>query len=308
MRRSRGTGTRATAKRDRSSGAPAPERQEQALLPYRGGRPGHRRARACPSPMMHRDQEVSPTVVMQHRDSGAPVLTNKDAMQAKILIVEDERDIVELLRYNLQAAGFKTDYVRNGADALRRAVEKPPDLILLDLMLPEVDGLIVCSLLKSDPRTKNVPIVMLTAKIEEEDRVKGLELGADDYIPKPFSPREVVLRVAAVLRRIKIGQESEETQKIQTQGLVIDLDKHQVLAADKTIELTATEFKLITLFARSPGRVFTRDILMEVIWGQDYYGIDRTVDTHVSRLRRKLGELGKHIETVHGVGYRFREV
>ena len=228
-------------------------------------------------------------------------------MQAKILIVEDERDIVELLRYNLQAAGFKTECVRNGADALRRAVEKPPDLILLDLMLPEVDGLIVCSLLKSDPRTKNVPIVMLTAKIEEEDRVKGLELGADDYIPKPFSPREVVLRVAAVLRRIKIGQESEETQKIQTQGLVIDLDKHQVLAADRTIELTATEFKLITLFARSPGRVFTRDILMEVIWGQDYYGIDRTVDTHVSRLRRKLGELGKHIETVHGVGYRFRE-
>ncbi len=149
---------------------------------------------------------------------------------------------------------------------------------------------------------------MLTAKIEEEDRVKGLELGADDYIPKPFSPREVVLRVAAVLRRIKIGQESEETQKIQTQGLTIDLDKHQVLAADRTIELTATEFKLITLFARSPGRVFTRDILMEVIWGQDYYGIDRTVDTHVSRLRRKLGDLGKHIETVHGVGYRFREV
>ena len=229
-------------------------------------------------------------------------------MQAKILIVEDERDIVELLRYNLQAAGFKTDYVRNGADALRRAVEKPPDLILLDLMLPEVDGLIVCSLLKSDPRTKNVPIVMLTAKIEEEDRVKGLELGADDYIPKPFSPREVVLRVAAVLRRIKIGQESEETQKIQTQGLIIDLDKHQVLAADRTIELTATEFKLLTLFARSPGRVFTRDILMDVIWGQDYYGIDRTVDTHVSRLRRKLGELGKHIETVHGVGYRFREL
>ena len=257
---------------------------------------------------MHRDQEVSPTVAMRYRDPGAPVLTNKNAMQAKILIVEDERDIVELLRYNLQAAGFKTEYVRNGADALRRAVEKPPDLILLDLMLPEVDGLIVCSLLKSDPRTKNIPIVMLTAKIEEKDRVKGLELGADDYIPKPFSPREVVLRVAAVLRRIKIGQESEETQKIQTQGLTIDLDKHQVLAADRTIELTATEFKLITLFARSPGRVFTRDILMEVIWGQDYYGIDRTVDTHVSRLRRKLGELGKHIETVHGVGYRFREL
>ena len=229
-------------------------------------------------------------------------------MQARILIVEDERDIVELLRYNLQEAGFKTDYVRNGADALQRAVEEPPDLILLDLMLPEVDGLIVCRLLKGDPRTKNVPIVMLTAKIEEEDRVKGLELGADDYIPKPFSPREVVLRVAAVLRRLKVGGEREQTQQIQTHGLIIDLDKHQVLTDDETIELTATEFKLLTLFARSPGRVFTRDILMDVIWGQDYYGIDRTVDTHVSRLRRKLGNLGRHIETVHGVGYRFSVV
>lgn len=228
-------------------------------------------------------------------------------MQAKILIVEDERDIVELLRYNLQEAGFKTDYVRNGADALQRAIAAPPDLILLDLMLPEVDGLVVCRLLKSDPRTKNVPIVMLTAKIEEEDRVKGLELGADDYIPKPFSPREVVLRVAAVLRRLTAGHEKEETEKIHTHGITIDLDKHQVLTEDESVELTATEFKLITLFARSPGRVFTRAFLMDVIWGQEYYGIDRTVDTHVSRLRRKLGNLGRQIETVHGVGYRFRE-
>lgn len=228
-------------------------------------------------------------------------------MQAKILIVEDERDIVELLRYNLQEAGFKTDYVRNGADALQRAIATPPDLILLDLMLPEVDGLVVCRLLKSDPRTKNVPIVMLTAKIEEEDRVKGLELGADDYIPKPFSPREVVLRVAAVLRRLTAGHEKEETEKIHTHGITIDLDKHQVLTEDAPIELTATEFKLITLFARSPGRVFTRALLMDVIWGQEYYAIERTVDTHVSRLRRKLGNLGRQIETVHGVGYRFRE-
>jgi DNA-binding response OmpR family regulator len=228
-------------------------------------------------------------------------------MDAKILIVEDERDIVDLLRYNLQEAGFKTDYVRNGADALHRAVEKPPDLILLDLMLPEVDGLIVCRLLKNDPRTKNIPIVMVTAKAEERDRVAGLELGADDYITKPFSPREVVLRVSAVLRRIQVGKQTEDTKQIETHGLTIDLDKHQVLTESGTIDLTATEFKLITLFARSPGRVFTRDILMDVIWGHEYYGIDRTVDTHVSRLRRKLGESGKHIETVHGVGYRFKE-
>lgn len=228
-------------------------------------------------------------------------------MDAKILIVEDERDIADLLRYNLQEAGFKTDYVRNGADALQRAIEKTPDLILLDLMLPEVDGMIVCRLLKNDPRTKNIPVVMVTAKTEEKDRVAGLELGADDYIIKPFSPREVVLRVSAVLRRIHIGKQTENTKRIETHGVTIDLDKHQVLTQSGPIDLTATEFKLITLFARSPGRVFTRDILMDVIWGQDYYGIDRTVDTHVSRLRRKLGEFGKHIETVHGVGYRFKE-
>ncbi len=228
-------------------------------------------------------------------------------MEAKILIVEDERDIVDLLRYNLRDAGFKTDYVRNGADALQRAVDEQPDLILLDLMLPEVDGLIVCRLLKNDPRTRHIPIVMLTAKIEESDRVTGLELGADDYIPKPFSPREVVLRVSAVLRRLKAGQETKNTNQIKTHGLTIDFDKHQVLAENETIDLTATEFKLITMFARSPGRVFTRDILMDVIWDQDYYVMDRTIDTHVSRLRRKLGTFGKHIETVHGVGYRFTE-
>ena len=228
-------------------------------------------------------------------------------MNAKILIVEDERDIVDLLRYNLEEAGFETDYVRNGADALHRAVEKSPDLILLDLMLPEVDGLIVCRLLKNDPRTKNIPVVMITAKAEERDRITGLELGVDDYITKPFSPKEVVLRVSAVLRRIQVGKQSEDTQQIQRHGLTIDLDKHQVLTESGPIDLTATEFKLITLFARQPGRVFTRDILMDVIWGADYYGIDRTVDTHVSRLRRKLGEFGEHIETVHGVGYRFKD-
>ena len=228
-------------------------------------------------------------------------------MNAKILIVEDERDIVDLLRYNLEEAGFETDYVRNGADALHRAVEKSPDLILLDLMLPEVDGLIVCRLLKNDPRTKNIPVVMITAKAEERDRIAGLELGVDDYITKPFSPKEVVLRVSAVLRRIQVGKQSEDTQQIQRHGLTIDLDKHQVVTESGPIDLTATEFKLITLFARQPGRVFTRDILMDVIWGQEYYGIHRTVDTHVSRLRRKLGEFGEHIETVHGVGYRFKD-
>ena len=228
-------------------------------------------------------------------------------MDAKILIVEDERDIVELLRYNLRQENFKVDTVRNGADALQRAVDKPPDLILLDLMLPEVDGLIVCRLLKNDPRTKNIPIVMLTAKDEESDRVAGLELGADDYITKPFSPREVVLRINAVLRRLNASNQPEEENQIKTHGVIIDLDRHQVLTEEGAIDLTATEFKLITLFARSPGRVFSRNVLMDAIWGQEYYGIDRTVDTHVSRLRRKLGNLGTQIETVYGVGYRLKE-
>ncbi len=228
-------------------------------------------------------------------------------MDAKILIVEDERDIVDLLRYNLKQENFEVDVVRNGADVLPRAVDNPPDLILLDLMLPEVDGLIVCRLLKNDPRTKKIPIVMLTAKTDEQDRVTGLELGADDYITKPFSPREVVLRINAVLRRLNAGNDDEDENKIETHGVVIDLNRHQVLTDDEAIDLTATEFKLITLFAKSPGRVFNRDILMDVIWEQEYYGIDRTVDTHVSRLRRKLGKLGKHIETVYGVGYRLKE-
>lgn len=228
-------------------------------------------------------------------------------MEAKILIVEDERDIVDLLRYNLKQENFEVDVVRNGADVLPRAVDNPPDLILLDLMLPEVDGLIVCRLLKNDPRTKRIPIVMLTAKTDEQDRVTGLELGADDYITKPFSPREVVLRINAVLRRLNSGNDDEDENQIETHGVVIDLNRHQVLTDDGAIDLTATEFKLITLFAKSPGRVFNRDILMDVIWEQEYYGIDRTVDTHVSRLRRKLGNLGKHIETVYGVGYRLKE-
>lgn len=228
-------------------------------------------------------------------------------MDAKILVVEDERDIVELLKYNLQQEDFEVDTVRNGTDALQRAVDNPPDLILLDLMLPEVDGLIVCRLLKNDPRTKKIPIIMLTAKTDESDRVTGLELGADDYITKPFSPREVVLRVNAVLRRLNASKEPDEENQIETHGVVIDLDRHQVMTEDGAIDLTATEFKLITLFAKAPGRVFNRDILMDVIWGQEYYGIDRTVDTHVSRLRRKLGKFGKHIETVYGVGYRLKE-
>jgi DNA-binding response OmpR family regulator len=226
-------------------------------------------------------------------------------MISKILIVEDEPDIVELLEYNLGQADFETEAVFNGADALERATENPPDLIILDLLLPKVDGLEVCRLLKRHPKTETIPVVMLTAKAEEVDRIVGLELGADDYIIKPFSPREVVLRVRAILRRAAV--QTTTPNQIKVRGLTIDLAKHQVFSEAGEIELTATEFKLLTLFVGTPGRVFTRSVLMDAVWGQEYYGVDRAVDTHVSRLRRKLGPFGEQIDTVHGVGYRFKE-
>lgn len=228
-------------------------------------------------------------------------------MASKILIVEDEPDIVELLMYNLHQAGFKTDAVLNGAAALERVKIEPPDLILLDLLLPEVDGLEICRTLKRDPETASIPIIMLTAKGEAIDRIVGLELGADDYITKPFSPREVMLRVRAVLRRAPNVPRSRPANQIQIDDLQIDLDRHQVFSDGSVIDLTATEFKILSLFAHSPGRVFTRSILMDAVWGQEYYGIERTMDTHVSRLRRKLGQFGERIETVHGVGYRLKE-
>ena len=228
-------------------------------------------------------------------------------MASKILIVEDDSDIVELLTYNLREAGFETEAVFNGGDAIERAVEEQPDLIILDLMLPEVDGFEVCRLLKQDTQTADIPIIMLTAKGEEIDRVIGLQLGADDYVTKPFSQREFVLRVRAVLRRTTAEQTPSSVNQLEISGLRIDIDKHKVFNEQGEIELTATEFKMLVLFAGAPGRVFSRSVLMDSIWGQDYYGIDRTVDTHISRLRRKLGRFGERIETVHGVGYRFKE-
>ena len=209
--------------------------------------------------------------------------------------------------YNLDQAGFKTEAVFNGADALDRVKVQAPDLVLLDLLLPEVDGLEVCRTLKRDPETASIPIIMLTAKGEAIDRIVGLELGADDYITKPFSPREVILRIRAVLRRTPNAPRNKPLNQIQIDELKIDLDRHQVFSNGSVIDLTATEFKILSLFAHSPGRVFTRSILMDAVWGQEYYGIERTMDTHVSRLRRKLGQFGERIETVHGVGYRLKE-
>ena len=227
-------------------------------------------------------------------------------MASKILIVEDDQDIIELLTYNLGQAGFDIHVVCDGTDALQHATSAIPDLIILDLLLPEIDGLEVCRLLKANPQTATIPIVMLTAKAEQVDRIVGFELGADDYIVKPFSPREVVLRVRAVLRRAD-SDSVQPPSTIRIRGLSIDLDKRVVCAAKNEINLTPIEFEILTRFVRNPGRVFTRDVLMDLIWGQEYFGVDRTVDTHISRLRRKLGPFGRCIETVHGVGYRFSE-
>ena len=228
-------------------------------------------------------------------------------MPSKVLIVEDDPDIVDILSYNLKQADLKVTSVPDGSSALAEVKRRLPDLILLDLMLPKVDGLEVCRLLKGEPETKNVPIIMITAKGEEVDRIVGLELGADDYIIKPFSPREVVLRVRSVLKRSVANSQKEITAKIEANGVIIDIDRRQVNYKGKPINLTATEFDLLLILAKTPGRVFTRNLLMDLVWGQDYYGVDRTVDTHMSRLRRKLGGGGKNLQTVHGIGYRFKE-
>ena len=185
------------------------------------------------------------------------------------------------------------------------AKEKRPSLVILDLMLPGMDGKDICRALKSNPLTQSIPILMLTAKAEEVDRVIGFELGADDYVTKPFSPRELVLRVKAILRRKEAPQEGQKVIRIG--DLLIDLDRHRVSIKDKPIQLTSTEFKLLFELATKRGRVQTRENLLDKVWGYTYEGYARTVDTHIRRLREKLGPLGNHIETLRGVGYRFRE-
>ncbi len=227
-------------------------------------------------------------------------------MKTKILVVDDEPDAVELIRFNLNAAGFDVVTAEDGQEALKKARSASPALIILDLMLPEVDGLEVCKLLRRDPATKAIPIVMLTAKAAEIDRVLGFELGADDYVTKPFSPRELVLRVKALLRR-GTGEE-EKVEQIRIGTLTVDIPKHQVTVQNKRIDLTATEFKLLTVLAQRRGRVQSREQLLQDVWEYDNLIDTRTVDTHMRRLREKLGSAAKYLDTVRGVGYRFVEV
>lgn len=223
----------------------------------------------------------------------------------RILVVDDEEDLLELIRYNLSKEGYRVTCVGTGEDALREARANPPDLIVLDLLLPHVDGLEVCKLLKNDARTRHLPIVMLTAKGEEADMVAGLELGADDYITKPFSPRVLIARVRAVLRRK--SEPPGPDAAIQVRELVIHPGRHEVLAAGKPLTLTLTEFRLLHFLAQRPGWAFSRSQIVDAVKGDDYPVTERSVDVQVVGLRKKLGALGDYIETVRGVGYRFKE-
>ena len=227
--------------------------------------------------------------------------------QDKILIVDDEKDILELIGYNLEREGYKIVKALSGEEALRNSRSEKPNLILLDLMLPGIDGLEVLKRLKKDSKTANIPTVLLTAKGEEADIVTGLELGADDYITKPFSPRVLLARIRAALRRQK-----EEIIDLQSEIHIHDLEIHpgrrSVLARGNPVELTFTEFQLLFLLARRPGWVFTRSQIVDGIRGDDYPVTDRSVDVQIVGLRKKLGPHGKYIETVRGVGYRFKDV
>jgi two-component system phosphate regulon response regulator PhoB len=224
---------------------------------------------------------------------------------AKILVIEDEADIQQVLDYNLSQKGHKVFIAGSGEEGLKIAREKKPDLVLLDLMLPGIAGTEVCKQLKADPATKSTQVVMLTAKGEEIDRVVGFELGADDYVVKPFSVRELLLRVQAILRRSQVEQPLGEM--IQFGKLRVDRQAHRVWIGEAELELTALEFKLLVTLHDRRNRVQTRSALLSDVWGIDADITTRTVDTHVKRLREKLGEAGDYIETVRGVGYRFTD-
>lgn len=222
-----------------------------------------------------------------------------------ILVVDDEADIRELVEFNLNRDGYDVINASSGEHAVEKAIQKLPNLILLDLMLPGIDGLEVCKRLKKNPKTEKIPVIMLTAKGGEADIVTGLELGADDYVTKPFSPRVLMARIKRVLQRTAGVDENQDV--IQVDELVIDASRHQVLVKDKQIELTFTEFAILQTLAKRPGLVFTRYQIVDSIRGGNYVVSDRAVDVQIVSLRKKLGDYGEHIETVRGIGYRFKD-
>jgi len=225
-------------------------------------------------------------------------------MGSRILVVEDETDLAELVAFNLRAAGHHVNVAHDGSTALAEIQRRQPDLLVLDVMLPDISGLEVCRRLRRSAHTVRLPVIMLTARSDEVDRVVGFEVGADDYVPKPFSPRELVLRVEAILRRTVPSAEVVGPQVIALGNVVIDIPAHKVEVQGEEVLLTALEFRLLLDLASRAGRVQSRDALLERVWGYSPNVETRTVDTHVKRLREKLGAGAAYIETVRGVGYR----
>jgi two-component system phosphate regulon response regulator PhoB len=226
-------------------------------------------------------------------------------MKTTVLVVEDDLDILRLIAHNLKSSDFDVVTATDGYEAVSLAKNHLPGLVILDLMLPSLDGFEVCKELKRSPATQNIPILMLTARGEEVDRVVGLELGADDYVVKPFSPRELMLRIRAILRRST--PEEQPATRWKRNGLAVDMEGHRVTVDEEEVSLTATEFRLLAELIRNLGKVLTRDQLLDRVWGYQFDGYARTVDTHIRRLRQKIGPYADWIETVRGVGYRFRD-
>jgi phosphate regulon transcriptional regulator PhoB len=231
------------------------------------------------------------------------VLNN--VIKKKIVVVEDEPDILDVLCYNLSKEGFEVERSMNGSQGLALIQDAVPDLVLLDLMLPGMDGLEICRRLKQQKCTRQIPIIMVTAKGEERDVVLGLDIGADDYIAKPFSPKELVARVKAVIRRSAVSQ--QQTNLVRVDGLLIDTDKHKVTLKGIEIKFTATEFRLLHALASNSGRVFSRELLLDKAFGSDVVVVDRNIDVHIRAIRKKIDPDQYFIETIRGVGYRFRD-
>lgn len=225
----------------------------------------------------------------------------------RILVIEDEPDIGELIQYNLAREGYRISMETDGEDGYDRVLSESPDLIVLDLMLPGTDGIELCRRLKQDPVTRPIPIIMVTAKSEESDVILGLGVGADDYVPKPFSPRELVARVRAVLRRGKLRAEVPGRERISIHGVTVDAVRHQVLVDGADVPFTATEFRLLHVLVSHAGRAFSRDQLLSRVIGESAAVTDRNIDVHIRTVRKKLGAHRDLVETLRGVGYRFRD-
>jgi DNA-binding response OmpR family regulator len=246
----------------------------------------------------------------RRRPAGEPGSPPGGERLGRVLVVEDEPDVAELIRFNLHKEGYEVTVLGNGGDAIRHAREGQPDVVLLDIMVPQLNGWEVCRRLKQDPDTRRIPVIMVTGRVDEGDKVLGFELGADDYVTKPFSPRELVARVRAVTRRGRLTAGADKKRQVKAGDLEIDRERFEVRMKGRPVELTPKEFELLATLAGAPGRVFGREELLDLVWGHDGFAEPRTVDVHVARLRgkfiaAKLSEPG--VETVRGVGYRYKD-